>query len=203
MPKAGLVLTQIRDNRSGRLMEYGERCEFADRYCVPIVQRLPTLEGMSAGAATGRVRNWPQQVEGAVLRLVSGVLVKAKTSWWLKAPPLHRYGWLDDAQRQAAAIRHTKKVLHMELLECRAVCKGLPRDVPPAILFRFIAGVQKVEAFFNRATGRRSAIVLSFKDKHDRDAAITAGRNGLTVTQAYSSDSSSNGWHFIRTWRSF
>ena len=97
----------------------------------------------------------------------------------------------------------------MEVKELRAVVVGWPGGLAPERVLGAVKGATKVEVFFERITDNRGAMVVSFVSAGLRQAAVEAGpveiqfgrRTAKVVfCRAYSSRSSCNSWHRVRTW---
>ena len=87
---------------------------------------------------------------------------------------------------------------------------GLPQRYPPAHLLEE-PGVVRVEAFYNRASGKRGAVIVSFRDPDIADEVTREGgksrrweevadMEGVTVTKAYSGRSCGADFHRVSTW---
>ena len=71
----------------------------------------------------------------------------------------------------------------------------------PALLLGKVHGAVKAEEFIARGTGKRGAIILSFgspKEKKEAEARLVK-EDGISLYPAYSSRSTSNSYHRIRT----
>ena len=200
---AGLILLQVRNKLTGEYMHWEQRAALAAQYKVECAHRFAPLEGITVAEAQSMVRNMQTREEGFVLRLENGQMVKLKTQWWEQAG-YHRYmRWWDDKQRDAEVLRYAKQHSRMQKQELRAVLKGWPGNLSPGQVFTVVPGVEKVEAFIARATGKRGAVVLSFtgiEEKAKAVAGLDQSALGLTLVDAHSRKSSSNSWHQIRTW---
>lgn len=203
-----LVLLQVRDKISGGYMAYDDRAALAAAHGVECVGRVKELEGKQFFHAYTKYRELAHtNTEGLVLRLKDGCIIKMKTQWWLGAKNHKYHRWWGPEQRESEAVRKAKKCRLMEVQELRAIVKHLPGNASPALLLD-IPGVEKVECFYARCTGKRGAIVVSFlttKDKVEAIAPVELKMHHrkavmLEFQHAYSSRSSSNAWHRVRTW---
>ena len=208
--KARLVLLQVRHKMSGGFVEYGVRRSMAVAPGVEVVGSRDELVGCSFGEALERVRREGGRKEGVVVRLVGGQMVKIKTTWWLLGAEQHMYKrWRSEEHRERELERRQRKVAKIEVQELRAIVVGLPGGVSPQVTLGLWSGVQKVEAFYERETGKRGAVIISFGSRQDRKVAVEGGavqgtfgvhKWSCLLRAAYSARSSSNMWHKIRTW---
>ena len=167
------------------------------------MERCHELEGLTVYEAEARVAGMVG-VEGFVVSTESGDMVKIKSGWWHRERA-HVYVRWEKGQRKKEADRLQKKKDLLQYQGCRAVLKGWPGDKSPGEVLGMVSTAIKVECFYARETGRRGAIVVSFKDSEEckRTVQKAAGvwkDNDLELKYAYSSRSSSNSWHRIRTW---
>ena len=104
-------------------------------------------------------------------------------------------------QRQLEEQRALRKMELMQRQGCRAILQEWPTDVSPSLVLEEVESAVKVEVFYERCTGRRGAIVLSFRNPAEREeASESAWEKGMMFKPAYSSRSNSNAHHRIRTW---
>jgi len=167
----GLVLLQVRNKVTGDYMIAEQREALAAQYRVECVHRFQDLEHLSIAEARRMVNTMDSHEEGFVLRLENGQLVKLKTQWWQQAAHHQYMRWWDDGQQQAEALRRAKQISVLQTQELRAVLRGWPGDAPPVLVFGTVPEVLKVEAFMSRATGKRGAIVLSFRSPGSKERA--------------------------------
>ena len=184
--------------------------ELAGRHGVVCVEGRGDLVGLKFGQVVRKVRGEGRRGgEGAVVVLETGAVMKVKTKWWL-GREYHRYErWLGGEHRERELERRRRKVERLQVQELRVVVKGLPGGVSPSAVLGELAGAVKVEAFYARTSGRRGAVVVSFGSRQEQQQAVQRGWCVVgfhrllfkcSVQQAYSSRSSSNSWHVIRTW---
>ena len=138
--------------------------------------------------------------EGVVLKLASGELVKVKTQWWLDKENYRYCRWLNVQHRAKEQERAKFKRSKMQVQELRAMVKGWSALKSPALLFKMVPTAVKIEAFFARTSGKRGAIVMSFRSELDKANAMMQVHDLFSISDAYSCKSSSNSWHRIRTW---
>ena len=206
--RSRLVLLQIRHKVTGDYMPRSTVERWAEQFGVPCAARRGDLEGLSFQEVFEKVRR-EEGGEGVVVRLATGGLVKGKTDWWL-GRKYHQYRrWQDRQHREEELERRSRKVHRLQVQELRAVVKGLPHDVNPSAVLGAMPGAQKVEAFFVRSSGKRGAVVVSFGQRGAQQEAVAKGSCDVKfggsvvkcgVVEAYSCRSSSNSWHYIRTW---
>ena len=147
-----LVLLQVRYKTSGNYMGYKERAGMAASYGVVCVQRRMDCEGKSYIQVLNQVREeGARNSEGLVLRLAGGVMVKVKTSWWLDAQQYRYKRWASEEHRQVEVERKQKMQRMLNVQGVRAVVKGLPGSLSPAVLCE-VAGVLKVECYIARVS---------------------------------------------------
>ena len=82
-----------------------------------------------------------------------------------------------------------------------AVVQGWAAEWSPARILDQVAGVVKAEEFIARDSGKRGAIVVSFRTPEERnDAVEMMGVGKVKLKAAYSSRSNGNAYHRIRTY---
>ena len=196
----GLVLTQARHKVTGGYMDWQRMQQWAASFGVRHVELATELIGMTVKEASAVVTKI-QAIEGFVVHLQGGGTIKMKTHWW-HGKRAHRYErWHSKEQRQAEEQRRLRKVDLMQRQGCRAVLQEWPTDISPALVLEEVESAVKVEAFYDRSNGWRGAMVLSFKNPEEREAASVSARGkGMVLKPAYSSRSNSNAYHRIRTW---
>ena len=214
--KTRLVLLQIRDKEGGGYWGWEERGALAKKYGIEVVREVARWRDRQFVDVHNHVRSLgaDAQQEGYVIRLEmeggGDMLVKAKTKWWLEQEN-HRYlRWWGVEHREFERSREAKKVVCFQKQELGMVVRGWSNDEAPAGLFKVLSGVQKVEAFYTRNEGKRGAIVVSFETKAEkvearriyemRQGGEGIGGTALIFGNAYSSRSSSNAHHRVRTW---
>ena len=195
-----LVLTQVRHKVSGKYMEWAQMRGVADRHGVKCTDWAAELVGLTVEAASAKVRTM-QGVEGFVVLTRGGCMLKLKT-WWWHDKGVHKYRrWHSDDQKQAEWNRRQRKQEMMQVQGCRAVVQGWARGLSPALVLDKVHGAVKAEEFCSRRSGNRGAIVLSFASPEERNVAIEKVEfGGVKLFPAYSSRSSSNTYHRIRTY---
>jgi hypothetical protein len=173
-----------------------DRASLAATYRVPIVQRIPHLETLSLEEVFEEVRAWEGK-EGVVLRLNSGAICKIKSVWWLGATQYKHNRWHTPEHRELEREKAAERLNRMQTLQQRAIFTGrLGREPPSALLNRF-PGADRVEVFFDRASGKRGAVVISFGDPELCKAAIEDSSKQLK--RAYSVRSRGRG-KTVRSW---
>ena len=195
-----LVITQARHKVSGEYLRWEAMQQWATQYGVRCVEQAPEFVGMTVQEVTTRVQQM-QGVEGFVVQLQDGSLMKVKTRWWHARKAHKDIRWYDEDQRQQEAEWKQWKLRLMQVQGCRAVLHGWPEKASAALVLDEVKSAVKVEEFIARRSGRRGAIVLSFRSPEEKDAAIgEAWQAGLELGIAYSSRSNGNAWHRIRTY---
>ena len=194
-----LVLTQARCKETGEYMSYEARASLALQYGVEVVDRHAGYEGRTWTDCLAQIQR-EESVEGFVLRMKDGSMLKAKT-WWFEAQLIHTYErWHDETQRLGEMNRRKKKLAYMEVKALRAVVQVAVRDTPSSIL-NLLPQAAKVEAFYARDTGERGAVIVSFRTHTDRDQSIQdAAAKGIEMHRAYSCRSNSSSKHRVTTW---
>ena len=120
--------------------------------------------------------------------------------WW-HTEQAHKYvRWHNKDQQQSELDKRQSKLEMMQVQGCRAVVQGWSREVSPAMILGEVQTAVKVETFYQRNTGRRGDVIVSFRSPAEKDEAIEkASAVGIQLTPAYSSRSNGNAWHRIRT----
>ena len=195
-----MILTQVRHKINGRYMERRLMKGWADHYGVNCTVWAERLVGLTVGEAGDKVRAM-EDVEGFVVVTGGGHMMKLKT-WWWHSRGAHRYRrWHSDDQRQAEAHRRQYKLDEMQVQGCRAVVQGWARQLSPAMILDRIHAAVKVEEFSSRKSGKRGSIIISFTSPEERNMAIGSAQvDGIELFAAYSSRSSSNAYHRVRTY---
>ena len=142
-----------------------------------------------------KVASSGEMVEGYVVRLEDGKMVKVKTKWWKNRKYFVYKRWFSVTQREAECKRRDRRVQRMAVQELRAVVKGWAGAVSPGKVFSVVPGAKKVEAFYNRNNGRRTAVVVSFQSVKEKAVAVEEVRKvggEVYLEQAYSARSSGN-----------
>ena len=116
-----LVLTQVRNKLTGEYMSWEQRSALAKRYRVEHVRRVRELEDKSLEEAFWQVNSSGEHIEGYVVKLESGQLVKLKTVWWQRQEHYKYRRWWDEEQREHEQQRRRRKVHRMQVQELRAV----------------------------------------------------------------------------------
>ena len=195
-----LVVTQVRHKGSGEYMEWGQMERWATQHRVKCVQRVSELEGLTVREVTEKVQAM-EGVEGLVVRIQGGTMMKIKTSWWHKQQAHWYYRWHSADQQEHEENRRQWKSQMMQVQGCRAVLEGWPTERSPALILDKLKATVKVEEFIARKDGRRGAIILSFRSSDEKDDAIVKAKEaGMELRPAYSSRSNGNAWHKIRTY---
>ena len=195
-----LILTQVRHKITGRYMGWGQMKGWADQYEVKCIDWAEELVGLTVGAAGEKVRAM-QDVEGYVVQTRGGHMLKLKT-WWWHSRGAHRYSrWHSGDQRQAEVHRREYKLEKMQVQGCRAVVQGWAMRLSPALILDKVHTAVKVEEFCSRKSGKRGSIILSFASPAARNQAVEDTQvSGMELFTAYSSRSSSNAYHRVRTY---
>ena len=174
--------------------------QWATQYGVKYVQRVTELEGYTVEVVTAKAQAM-KGVEGYVVLLQEGSMMKIKTSWWHQQRAHQYHRWHSEGQQQHEANRKQWKIQMMQVQECRAVLDGWPTEKSPALILDKLKATVKVEEFIARKDGRRGAIILSFRSSDEKDDAIVKAKEaGMELRPAYSSRSNGNAWHKIRTY---
>ena len=128
-------------------------------------------------------------------------MLKLKT-WWWHDRGVHKYcRWHSDEQRQAEIHRRQYKLDKMQVQGCRAVVQGWARGLSPALILDKVQTAVKVEEFCSRKSGKRGSIILSFASPEERKVVVENVQvGGVELGPAYSSRSSSNAYHRVRTY---
>ena len=142
--------------------------------------RRTDLEGKTFKEVFGEVKGEGVD-EGVVVRLNTGSIVKVKTGWWLAAKHHEYRRWRSGEHWEAERKRRQKKEDKMKVQEMRAVVVGLQSWVPPGALLELISGARKVEAFFERDTGKHGAVIVSFGSSSEQRIAVEAGPTSARV----------------------
>ena len=196
---AEMVITQVRHKVSGRYMEWEQMEAWARQHKVKCVEQSEELVGLTVGEATAKVMEI-HGIEGFVVRLQSGEMLKLKTRWWHEREVHKYYRWHSEEQRQFELDRRKRKYRLMQVQGCRAVVQGWPVEWSPAYILEKVAAV-KVEEFIARDTGRRGTIIASFRTPEEKNEAVAGmARSGIKCEPAYSSRSNGNAYHRIRTY---
>ena len=195
-----LILIQVRHKVTGGYMEWGQMRGWADQHGVKCTVWAEELVGLTVGEAGDKVRAM-QGVEGYVVQTEGGHMLKLKT-WWWHSKGAHRYSrWHSGDQRQAEVHRRQYKLDTMQVQGCRAVVQGWARQLSPALILGRIQAAVKVEEFSSRKSGKRGSIILSFANFEERNQAVENSQvDGIELCAAYSSRSSSNAYHRVRTY---
>ena len=110
-----------------------------------------------------------QGVEGYVVQTQGEHTLKLKT-WWWHDRKMHKYQrWHSDDQRQFEEDKRQHKLELMQVQGCRAVVQGWPADLSPARILDKVITAVKAEEFITRSTGKRKAIVLSFRTPQEKN----------------------------------
>ena len=195
-----MIVTQVRHKITGQYMEWLQMKDWADGYGVKCTDWAAGLVGSTVEAAGAEVMAM-QDMEGYVVQTQGGHTLKIKTAWW-HSSRVHRYHkWHSDDQRQAEIVRRQRKLDMMQVQGCRAVVQGWQRELSPALLLDRVLTAVKVEEFCARQSGKRGAIIMSFASTEERDMAVERMRvDGVRMCPAYSSRTSGNAYHRVRTY---
>lgn len=195
-----LVLTKVRSKVSGKYMGYIEMAQLAQKYGVDVVERAVELEGMRLCEAVEKVRHMQCKLEDFVVKLETEQLVKIKTVWWTHTERHTHMQWYSERHREIERLKQVKRKTEMKLKICRLAVKGLGGSETPSRLL-LAPGAMKVEAFYERATGSRGAVIVSFENRAERDSAAGwCEDHGMAAVEAYSRCSSGNAYHKVMTW---
>ena len=97
--------------------------------------------------------------------------------------------------------RREYKLEKMQVQGCRAVVQGWAMRLSPALILDKVHTAVKVEEFCSRKSGKRGSIILSFASPAARNQAVEDTQvSGMELFTAYSSRSSSNAYHRVRTY---
>ena len=78
--------------------------------------------------------------------------------------------------------------------------QGWPVGLSPALILGKVITAVKAEELITRSTGKRKAIVLSFRTPKEKNAAVGVMRTGgIRILPVCSARSNSNPYHRIRT----
>jgi hypothetical protein len=183
-----LTALAVRNNATGEFLTHTVLRRVASVYGVPVVNRKPELVGMTLAAAKQVVAQ-QEGYEGVVVSLAgSQQRYKLKTRWWevrqgvgagRSAARLCGVGLAEQKAWWGRRVnrrekRFARKSRSLQTRSQRVVFTGLPRRFPPAVLLSE-EGVARVEACYNRATGRRGAVVVSFSDPADAERVLVGG----------------------------
>ena len=215
-----LIVVAVRMNVSGRYYSHDEMCAAAAPFHVEVVERRRDLEGMGLREIEKAVRH-DAGYEGVVVAVEGEPRrFKIKTRWWLRRGPrgvqrvegLQRENGEDagDSRADRRRCRLAKKTAQLNTRGQRVALVGLPQVYPPAHLLEE-PGVVRVEAFYNRDSGKRGAVIVSFRDPDAAEAVLREGgkgrrwedvanMEGVTITKAYSGRSCGAGFHRVSTW---
>lgn len=217
-----LIVVSVRENVSGRFFTHEEVCAAAAPFQLEVVERRRDLEGMGLREIAEAVGG-DSGYEGVVVALKGDPRrFKIKTQWWKERQPrgeqrVEHLGRRDrrgdnegDSWADRRRYRLNKKISQLNTRGQRVALLGLPQQYPPASLLEE-PGVVRVEAFYNRESGKRGAVIASFRDPDDAEAVVRGGGKsrkwkeaakgvGVTVTKAYSGRSCGAGFHRVSTW---
>jgi len=195
-----LYITQVRNKISGRYMGWKQMQAWANSHKVKCVEWAAELVGLSVAEASAKVIA-REGVEGFVVQTRGGITLKLKTAWWHEQWRHRYYGWHNKEQRQFELEKRQHKGELMQVQGCRAVVQGWAAEWSPARILDQVAGVVKAEEFIARDSGKRGAIVVSFRTPEERnDAVEMMGVGKVKLKAAYSSRSNGNAYHRIRTY---
>jgi hypothetical protein len=191
-----LVLLQVRDKVTGNYWGWGQRVSLANQFGVPVVMPVADLEGCTLREVMTQVKQWVGR-EGVVVRLTDGCMLKIKSSWWLNEPSYIYRRWLNDEHRNTEISKWERRQANQQSLQHRALFTGRLGSDSPAVLLQKFAGAVKIEAFYDRDTGKRGAVIISFRQHSQQEAAVQAGDS---LEPAYSVRSRGRGQKRVMTW---
>jgi hypothetical protein len=174
--ETALVLTVIRDKVSGHLWPAAEVTAMGGRHYVPVVEEAKELAGLTVQAAGEMVRGW-EGWEGAVVEVEGGMRIKLKSDWWMESETRDWRQWagVSEQEQERQRRQRERQVREAKTQGQRLVLVGLPQQACPGALLGQIAGLRRVEAAYDKASGTRGAVVCGFKEEEQARRALEKG----------------------------
>ena len=162
-----VVMVAVREKMSGDTWWWEEMEGLGRRHGVRVVRRV--CEGMRS---LEEVREWVEAqefMEGVMVRMSGGVVVKVKQCCWLGRRNVKR-GWRRGVEMEDKLSKRIEGACDDRRV--RLVVVGWPRDSPPVWLLSRIEGAAKVEACYEREGGKRGAVVVAFRGRGSAERAM-------------------------------
>lgn len=199
-----LVLLAVRDRESGVWWDHTELERLGEHHGVAVVRRLFELEVLGLHEIESEVSKWTG-VEGVIIRMVDGMVLKAKSLWWRRGESKEKRRWHSLEAKQQARKRRAKRRYHMETESQRVVLRGWNHWVHPSRVFSEMASAEKVEAIYRRSDGRQGTVVVSFGTAEAAKAVIEQGcrrvyGSRVSAVRAYSARVTPTEEHRVKTW---
>ena len=109
------------------------------------------LEVLGLHEIESEVSKWTG-VEGVIIRMVDGMVLKAKSLWWRRGESKEKRRWHSLEAKQQARKRRAKRRYHMETESQRVVLRGWNHWVHPSRVFSEMASAEKVDFCINRGS---------------------------------------------------
>ena len=179
-----LVLTAVRDNCSGEYWGHDVLVQLGARFRVEVVERIVHLEMMTVQQVVHEVHSW-KGLEGVIVTLQSGQMLKVKSDWWFRAGYCSKFRQEAKSWRQEESKRRLSRLDRLRVRTQRLAvlqCKVMKAtDV-----FHLLPNVMKLEVASNKA-GKITAMIASFVSTDDlRSARSKATELGWRSQMAYS-----------------
>ena len=193
-----VVLVAVRDKVTGRYWRYDDMMQLGEECGVRVVRRV------CVGVREVReVEEWlcenGEGMEGVMVRFSGGVVVKVKTEEWLRRKHVVQ-GWRKGVELDGVMRKNVMR--YGDDRRVRLVVKGWSMRDPPVKVMSVLTEAVKVEACYDRATGGRGSIVVSFSSREAADRAREGQWHGLELSRAYSSRCKSSALvKVLRWWR--
>lgn len=160
--RTNLILTSCRYLDSGLQWPFSTLEAVATPFKVPVVSPIPMLVGKVLWVVHHMVTHWVG-VEGVVLRLSNGSLVKVKTNWWKQKELVPK------ARRPKLTPQQQPSSIHHKAL--RAIVHGLGKAHPSELLTT-LQQCHMVELLHTPNT-LKGTVIVTFKTTTIRDSYIT------------------------------
>jgi hypothetical protein len=194
-----IVLVAIRFNQSGEYWPDSAAEQWAQRYGIPIVQRMAYMEGWrinkqngwSLEAIKNHVYGW-RNMEGVVVRFKCGLWLKIKSKWWCDTGYTKRFtNKIKDRLDASKQKVHDKKRRHQHHSLRLAVTK-LHYSTSVANIASWFPTARKVEMVYN-PIGRLRLAMLAFDSMVERDRVlVNPFSSDFILEKAYSARTRTN-----------
>ena len=154
-----VVLLAARDRETGVWWEHEELVQLGEQHGVTVVRRIPELEKLQLHEIDSEVNKWVG-VEGVVILMSDGMVLKAKSKWWRLGEHKEKRRWYRPEGKQQARRKELKRKKHMEREDQRVVLRGWNHWLHPSRVFKEYVGAVKVEAVYRREDGRQGSVVV-------------------------------------------